>query len=127
MPPKPIPVKMERARLPEIATRAMAVEREDREASSCVLRMGTKGHEGARPHRAADPASRRLRGDRIAAHACCTSPRAERISGPETFRSSARKDFFNSIGTNRTNRVGLMMSVVRGRREVAFRGCQDRF
>ena len=26
-----------------------------------------------------------------------TSPRAERISGPENFRSSARKDFFNSI------------------------------
>jgi hypothetical protein len=26
-----------------------------------------------------------------------TSPRAECISGPEKFRSSARKDFFNSI------------------------------
>ena len=29
-------------------------------------------------------------------------------------------------GTNRTNRVGLMMSVVRGRSEVAFRGRQGR-
>jgi hypothetical protein len=27
-----------------------------------------------------------------------TSPRAERISGPEKFRSSAEKDFFNTIG-----------------------------
>jgi hypothetical protein len=27
-----------------------------------------------------------------------TSPRADRISGPEKFCSSARKDFFNSIG-----------------------------
>jgi hypothetical protein len=31
-----------------------------------------------------------------------TSPRAERISGPENFRSSARRDFFNSIGTELT-------------------------
>jgi hypothetical protein len=26
-----------------------------------------------------------------------TSPRTKRISGPEKFRTSARKDFFNSI------------------------------
>jgi hypothetical protein len=32
-----------------------------------------------------------------------TSPLAERISGPEKFRSSARKDFFNSICHFRTN------------------------
>ena len=31
MPPKPIPVKMERAKHPEIAMRAMAIERDDRE------------------------------------------------------------------------------------------------
>jgi hypothetical protein len=31
------------------------------------------------------------------------------------------------IGTNRTNRAGLTMSVDRGRPEVAFRGRQDRF
>jgi len=31
------------------------------------------------------------------------------------------------IGTNRTNRAGLAMSVERGRTEVAFRGRQDRF
>ena len=31
-----------------------------------------------------------------------TSPRAERISGPEKFRSSARKDFFNSICQKQT-------------------------
>jgi hypothetical protein len=30
-------------------------------------------------------------------------------------------------GTKRTNRAGLLMSVVRGRPEVAFRGRQDRF
>jgi hypothetical protein len=30
-------------------------------------------------------------------------------------------------GTNRTSRADLLMSVVRGRREVAFRGRQDRF
>jgi DNA-binding helix-hairpin-helix protein with protein kinase domain len=30
-------------------------------------------------------------------------------------------------GTNRTNRTGLMMSVVRGRPEVMFRCGQDRF
>jgi hypothetical protein len=32
-----------------------------------------------------------------------TSPRADRISGPEKFCSSARKDFFNSIGQERTS------------------------
>jgi hypothetical protein len=33
----------------------------------------------------------------------------------------------SGFGTKRTNRAGLMMSVDRGRPEVAFRGCQDRF
>jgi hypothetical protein len=42
------------------------------------------------------------------------SRRAKRISCPKKFRSSAGKDFFNNIGTNRTNRAGWMMSVVRG-------------
>jgi hypothetical protein len=32
-----------------------------------------------------------------------------------------------AYGTKRTNRAGLMMSVVRGRSEVAFRGREDRF
>jgi hypothetical protein len=32
-----------------------------------------------------------------------------------------------AIGTNRTNRTGLTMSVDRGRAEVVFRGRQDRF
>ena len=50
MPLKPIPVKMERAKHPEIATRAMATERDDREASSYVSEDGTKGREGAWPH-----------------------------------------------------------------------------
>jgi hypothetical protein len=31
------------------------------------------------------------------------------------------------IGTNRTNRADLMMSVPRGNPEVAFRGGQERF
>src|SRR6266702_4683375 len=31
------------------------------------------------------------------------------------------------VGTKRTSRSGLMMSVDRGRPEVAFRGCQDSF
>jgi hypothetical protein len=39
---KPIPVKMERAKHVEIATREMAIERNNREANSCVLRMGPK-------------------------------------------------------------------------------------
>jgi hypothetical protein len=43
-----------------------------------------------------------------------TSPRAERISGPEKFRSSARKDFFNSIRTFRTSPAYLMISVREG-------------
>jgi hypothetical protein len=33
----------------------------------------------------------------------------------------------SASGTNRTNRAGLMMSVDRGKSEVAFRGRQDRF
>jgi hypothetical protein len=39
-----------------------------------------------------------------------TSPPADRISGPEKFCSSARKGFFNSIGTFRTCRDSLTMS-----------------
>jgi hypothetical protein len=42
MPLKPIPVKMERAKRPEIATCAMDIERDDRETGSCILRMGPK-------------------------------------------------------------------------------------
>jgi hypothetical protein len=30
------------------------------------------------------------------------SPRTKRTSGPEKFRSSAKKDFFNTIGTFET-------------------------
>jgi hypothetical protein len=47
MPLKPIPVKMERAK---------------RNGFMC-FEDGTKDREGARPHSAADPASRRLRGN----------------------------------------------------------------
>jgi hypothetical protein len=37
-----------------------------------------------------------------------TSPRAKRISDPKKFRSSAKEDFFNTIGTSRTRRdVGV--------------------
>jgi hypothetical protein len=43
-----------------------------------------------------------------------TSPHAKRISGHLNFRSSPEKDFFNTIGTKRTCRVGLTMSVHRG-------------
>jgi hypothetical protein len=32
----------------------------------------------------------------------------------------------SGFGTNRTNRAGLMMSVDRGKAEVAFRGREDR-
>jgi hypothetical protein len=38
-----------------------------------------------------------------------TSPRADRISGPEKFCSSARKDFFNSICQQATSRSGLLI------------------
>ena len=48
-----------------------------------------------------------------------TSPRADRISGPEKFCSPARKDFFNSIGTFETCPPILRMSVHRRRPEVA--------
>jgi hypothetical protein len=33
----------------------------------------------------------------------------------------------SEFGTERTNRAGLMMSVVRGKAEVAFRGRKGRF
>jgi len=32
-----------------------------------------------------------------------TLPREKRISGPRNFRSSAKEDFFNNIGTKRTS------------------------
>jgi hypothetical protein len=47
-----------------------------------------------------------------------TSRYAKRISGPEKFRSSARKDFFNSIGTKRTWQAGLTMSAVGGKADL---------
>ena len=56
-----------------------------------------------------------------------TWPGEKRISGFGIFRSPPQKDFCNNIGTKRTCRACLMMSVVRGRSEVAFRGRQDRF
>jgi hypothetical protein len=34
-----------------------------------------------------------------------TSPRAERTSGPEKFRRSVKKDFFNTIRHERTSAV----------------------
>jgi hypothetical protein len=39
-----------------------------------------------------------------------TSPNAERISGPKKFGSSTKKDFFNSIGAERTLIGGIRMS-----------------
>jgi hypothetical protein len=41
-----------------------------------------------------------------------TSTRAERISGPEKFRSLARKDFFNSICHSRTDAIGVAWSTL---------------
>jgi hypothetical protein len=49
-----------------------------------------------------------------------TSPRADRISGPEKFHSSAREDFFNSIGTFRTRWGELTMSAPEGRADSLF-------
>jgi len=43
------------------------------------------------------------------------------------FWSLAIFEFFNTIGTNRTNRAGLLMSVDRGRPEVAGRRSKRRF
>jgi hypothetical protein len=43
-----------------------------------------------------------------------TFPRTNRISGLYDFRSSPEKDFFNTIGTERTSRCGRRMSVVEG-------------
>jgi hypothetical protein len=37
-----------------------------------------------------------------------TSPRLERISGPEKFCSSAKKDFFNTIGPKPTSPIQPM-------------------
>jgi hypothetical protein len=48
-----------------------------------------------------------------------TSPRTKCISGPGKFCSSPNKDFFNTIGTFRTCRGALTMSVLRGKPEVA--------
>jgi hypothetical protein len=44
-----------------------------------------------------------------------TSPLVKRISGSKKFRSSPQKDFCNNIGTSRTCRAKLMMSVDRGK------------
>jgi hypothetical protein len=44
-----------------------------------------------------------------------TSARAKCISGSKNFRPSPQKDFCNNIGTNRTNRAGLTMSVLEGK------------
>jgi hypothetical protein len=41
-----------------------------------------------------------------------TSPRAKRISGPKKFRSSPKKDFFNTIGHNRTDAIGVAWSTL---------------
>jgi hypothetical protein len=50
-----------------------------------------------------------------------TSPRAERISGPEKFHSSARKDFCNNIGTFRTQRDVRLESVVQSKADFGER------
>jgi hypothetical protein len=42
------------------------------------------------------------------------SPRAKRISGPKKFRSSPKKDFFNTIGAKRTSRQNAYASEVPG-------------
>jgi hypothetical protein len=43
-----------------------------------------------------------------------TSQRERRTSGPENSQSQAKKDFFNTIGTFRTYRDGLLMSASGG-------------
>jgi hypothetical protein len=43
------------------------------------------------------------------------SPRAKRISSPQNFHSSAEKDFFNTIGSERTWRDARVESVMRSR------------
>src|SRR5258706_1524370 len=50
-----------------------------------------------------------------------TSPRADRISGPEKFCSSARKDFFNSIGTFETCRLYRAMSALTRKADIPKR------
>jgi hypothetical protein len=43
----------------------------------------------------------------------------KRISGSGKFRSSPRKDFFNSIGTNRTNRDVRCTVAIDGKADMA--------
>jgi hypothetical protein len=54
-----------------------------------------------------------------------TSLRTKRISVSKKFRALPPTDFFNNIGTNRTNRADLATSGLGGGPEVAFRGRQD--
>src|SRR6266404_8032130 len=51
-----------------------------------------------------------------------TSPRADRISGPEKFCSSARKDFFNSIGQQATSFDHLVGAGDEGSRKIEAEG-----
>jgi hypothetical protein len=48
-----------------------------------------------------------------------TSPRVDRISGPEKFRSSARKDFCGGFCTFRTWRNGRLESEMRSKADIA--------
>src|ERR1035437_6875397 len=48
----------------------------------------------------------------------------DRVDRIEIFFAAVHESL---VGTNRTNRAGLMTSVDWGKAEVAFRGCQDRF
>ena len=48
-----------------------------------------------------------------------TSLRTNRISGPRNFRSSAKKDFFNTIGTKQTGRGLARMSASEGSADIA--------
>jgi hypothetical protein len=50
-----------------------------------------------------------------------TSPRAERISGPEKFRSSPQKDFCNNIGTFETSRDVRSVVAIGGKADIAKR------
>jgi hypothetical protein len=54
-----------------------------------------------------------------------TSKRERRASGPENFQPSGKQDFFNTIGTKRTHRIGLKRSAVGDRPEVTGMGQND--
>jgi hypothetical protein len=45
----------------------------------------------------------------------------ERISGPEKFGSSAKKDFFNTIRAFQTQRIELMTSALKGKADLLGR------